>query len=272
MSRTLTACESRYPIIEKEAASIIEAVRKWSHYLYGRPFTLITDQRSLAFMFDQANRGKIKNAKIQAWRTELGMFSYKVIHRPGSENVAPDALSRVCSVIGQPGNLRGLHESLGHPGVSRSSSSRYCSALTALKVQSFERILSTAINNLDISPNDSEAPATFKYWLATFEKFLEEVEKKVEEVDKQALLINFLSPTVYPYVEDHNTYDSALGALKAAYIKRKNDIFARHILATRKQQNGENLEQFLQALKIHKEIMDKLLKPNNHWRSGPRCS
>ena len=45
MSRTLTPCESRYPIIEKQAASIIEAVRKWSHYLYGRPFTLITDQR-----------------------------------------------------------------------------------------------------------------------------------------------------------------------------------------------------------------------------------
>ena len=47
------------------------------------------------------------------------MFSYKVIHRPGSENVAPDALSRVCSIIGQPGDLRGLHESLGYPGVSR---------------------------------------------------------------------------------------------------------------------------------------------------------
>ena len=69
-------------------------------------------------------------------------------------------------------------------------------------------------------------------------------------MDKRALLINFLSPTVYPYVEDHDTYDSALGALKAAYIKRENDIFARHILATRKQQNGENLEQFLQALKV----------------------
>ena len=119
MSHTLTPCESRYPIIEKEAASIIEAVCKWSRCLYGRPFTLITDQRSLAFMFDQANRGKIKNPEIQAWRIELGMFSYKVIHRLGSENVAPDTLSRVCSVIGQPGNLRGLHESLDHPGVSR---------------------------------------------------------------------------------------------------------------------------------------------------------
>ena len=75
MSRTLTPCECRYRIIEKEAASIIEAVRKWNHYLYGRPFTLITDQRSLALMFDQTSRGKIKNAKIQAWRAELSLFS-----------------------------------------------------------------------------------------------------------------------------------------------------------------------------------------------------
>ena len=58
MSRTLSKSECNYPTVEKEAASIIEAVRKWGHYLYSRPFTLITDQRSLAFMFDQRNRGK----------------------------------------------------------------------------------------------------------------------------------------------------------------------------------------------------------------------
>ena len=121
MSRTLTNCECKYPTVEKEAASIIEAVRKWSHYLHSRPFTLVTDQRSLAFMFDQQNRGKIKNAKIQAWRIELGMFHYNIIHRPGRENVAPDTLSRVCSFISQdqPGSLRHLHEALGHPGVTR---------------------------------------------------------------------------------------------------------------------------------------------------------
>ena len=103
----------------KEAASIIEAVRKWGHYLYSRPFTLIADQRSLAFMFDQRNRGKIRNSKIQAWRAELGMFSYEVKHRSGKENVAADALSRVCSVAGHPSSLKGLHESLGHPGITR---------------------------------------------------------------------------------------------------------------------------------------------------------
>ena len=77
MSRTLSKSECNYPTVEREAASIIEAVRKWGHYLYSRLFTL-TDQRSLAFMFDQRNRGKIKNSKIQAWRAELGMFAYEV--------------------------------------------------------------------------------------------------------------------------------------------------------------------------------------------------
>ena len=83
------------------------------------PFTLVTDQRSLAFMFDQRNRGKIKNSKIQAWRAELGMFPYEVKHRSGKENVAADALSRVGSVAGRPSSLKGLHESLGHPGITR---------------------------------------------------------------------------------------------------------------------------------------------------------
>ena len=60
-------------------------------------------------MFDQRNRGKIKNSKIQAWQAELGMFGY----------VAADALSRVYSVAGRPSSLKGLHESLGHPGITR---------------------------------------------------------------------------------------------------------------------------------------------------------
>jgi len=70
-------------------------------------------------MFDQRNRGKIKNSEIQAWRAELGMFAYEVKHRSGNENVAADALSRVCSVAGRPSSLKGLHESLGHPGITR---------------------------------------------------------------------------------------------------------------------------------------------------------
>ena len=58
------------------------------------------------------------------------------------------------------------------------------------------------------------------------------------------------SPIVYPYVEDCQNYEDALDVLKRTFIKRKNDVFARHLLATRKQRIGESLEQFLQALKV----------------------
>ena len=66
MSRTLQGSELHYPPVEKEATAIVEAVRKWRHFLAGRHFTLVTDQRSVAFMIDNRKRSKIKNNKIQS--------------------------------------------------------------------------------------------------------------------------------------------------------------------------------------------------------------
>ena len=66
MSRRLSRTDCKYPTVE-EATSTVEAVRKWSHYLYTRPFTLITDEQFLKYMFDQTQRERIKNAEMQAW-------------------------------------------------------------------------------------------------------------------------------------------------------------------------------------------------------------
>ena len=55
MPKTLTSSKCRYPTIEKEATAIIQAVRRWSHYLCRCKFTLIKDQRSVAFMFAPTN-------------------------------------------------------------------------------------------------------------------------------------------------------------------------------------------------------------------------
>ena len=60
-SKTLDKHELHYPPVEKEAQAIIEALRKWMHYLTGRHFTLITDQVAVSFMFDLERKGKIKN-------------------------------------------------------------------------------------------------------------------------------------------------------------------------------------------------------------------
>ena len=119
MSRMLTACERKYPTIEKEATAIIEAVRKWSHFLKCRPFTLVTDQRSISFMFNKNTHGKIKNSKIMLWRLELSQYYYEIQHKPGKQHVAPDAFSRFCGSTESRNSLRHVHDSLGHPGFSR---------------------------------------------------------------------------------------------------------------------------------------------------------
>ena len=62
--RAFSKIETRYPTVKEEAAAIIEAVRKWSHLLYGHKFTLITDQRAVSFMLDPERLGKIKSAKF----------------------------------------------------------------------------------------------------------------------------------------------------------------------------------------------------------------
>ena len=78
-SRTLNSDETRYSSVEKEAAAIVKGIRKWSHFLLGRHFTLITDQNSVAFMFDHKRHGKVKNDKIMRWRLELAQCSYDIV-------------------------------------------------------------------------------------------------------------------------------------------------------------------------------------------------
>ena len=118
MSKTLSATECRYPAVEKEALAIIEAVRKWNHLLSRQPFILITDQKSVSFMFDNRKRSKIKNSKIQSWRLELAEFSYAIQYREGKDNVVPDSFTRAhCAAVSK--SLEEIHAQLCHPGVTR---------------------------------------------------------------------------------------------------------------------------------------------------------
>ncbi|MGL4482017.1 MAG: RNase H-like domain-containing protein, partial [Lactococcus garvieae] len=119
-SRTLNNSEKNHSAIEKEAYAVVEALRKWRHYLIGRHFTIVTDQKSVAFMYNRKHKGKVKNDKIQRWRIELSCFQFDIVYRPGQKNVAPDAFSRFCSGM-KHGivHLEELHASLCHPGITR---------------------------------------------------------------------------------------------------------------------------------------------------------
>ena len=120
-TRTLNHSERNHSSIEKEAYAIIEATRKWRHYVGARHFTLITDQKSVAFMFHKTQHGKIKNDKILRWRIELSSYSFDIQYRPGKDNVAADTFSKAfCSSLSYESLLK-LHDNLCHPGITRIS-------------------------------------------------------------------------------------------------------------------------------------------------------
>ncbi len=119
-SRTLKPHERKHHAVEKEACSIIEACRKWHHYLAGKRFLLVTDQQAVSFMFSHQNHGKVKNSKILRWRIELSTLDFDIKYRPGPENVTADCLSRAyCSAVSSNPTLNQIHADLCHPGVVR---------------------------------------------------------------------------------------------------------------------------------------------------------
>ncbi|BHF58955.1 hypothetical protein SprV_0100191000 [Sparganum proliferum] len=121
-SRSLSPNERHHSAIEKEAYAVVESIRKWKHFLLCNHFKLITDQRSVAFIFGNQQKGKVKNDKIERWRLELSPFKFDIVYRPGKENRAADMLSRnCCGALLTNVDLKELHESLCHPGVSRLS-------------------------------------------------------------------------------------------------------------------------------------------------------
>ena len=107
--------------IEKEPQTIIETVRHWKHYLIGGRFSLKTDQRSVAYMFDRKQRGKLKlkKDKIMRWGKEFSCYNFDFMHRPGEKNIPPDTLSRGNCDVMNSGSLDELHQALCHPGVTQ---------------------------------------------------------------------------------------------------------------------------------------------------------
>ena len=118
-SRMLNHSERNQSAVEKEAHAIVEAVRKWRHYLSGRHFTLITDKKSVAFMFHTMHKSNFNNDKIMRWRLELADYSFDIQYRPGKQNIPPDTFSRTyCSAISTD-TLFEYHKRLCHPGITR---------------------------------------------------------------------------------------------------------------------------------------------------------
>ena len=108
--------------------------------------------------------------------------------------------------------------------------------------------------DLTADPNSSDAPRVFRYWLRTVKDYiatLNEIRGEgAPEVNKTRIMRGFLSPEIYPHVEEAGYYDAIVELLHQIYIKRKNNVYARHLLVSRKQAAGENVAEYLQALRL----------------------
>ena len=100
---------------------------------------------------------------------------------------------------------------------------------------------------LDVDPNSPTAAKEWKHWHRTFSNFIEECGENAP--DKFRTLTNYVSSDVFEYIEDCTTFESAIAALQKLYVKTPNEIFARHILTTRRQHSGETLDEYLCELR-----------------------
>lgn len=106
---------------ETELLAICWAIKYFRPYLYGKPFTVFTDNKALVHL-DKMNNA---NPRIMKYKLELEEFDFKVKHKTGKSNANADALSRmfvmkfVADELDRENLISENHDSLlaGHKGI-----------------------------------------------------------------------------------------------------------------------------------------------------------
>ena len=69
---------------------MVWAVKKFRHYLHGRPFEILTDHHALKWL----QSARFSNSKLERWALALQEHDYQVDYHKGEDNVIADCLSR----------------------------------------------------------------------------------------------------------------------------------------------------------------------------------
>ena len=95
-SRSLTGTERKYAQVEKEAAAVSYGVSRFHHFLYGRHFTLVTDNRALSKILSPTKGlPSLAAARLQRYALQLATYSYGVELRKSEHMHIADSLSRL---------------------------------------------------------------------------------------------------------------------------------------------------------------------------------
>ena len=101
--------------------------------------------------------------------------------------------------------------------------------------------------------SDPDSNDKWLHWRDMFEGFLLELQSSTSALTGSqilTLLLHHISTPIYKCLSRCQNFDAAISTLDGIFIKKKNSIFARYLLATRRQETEESLELYLQNLKI----------------------
>ena len=95
-SRTFSASELNYSQLEKEALAIIFGIKKFHKFLYGRPFTLVTDHKPLVTILGpRSSLPTLAAARLQHWVLLLSGYQYKIEFHSTTKHGNADGLSQL---------------------------------------------------------------------------------------------------------------------------------------------------------------------------------
>ena len=89
-SRAIAPRHAKLAAYERELIGLVQAVKHWRPYLWGREFVVRTDHQSLKYLLDQ----RLSTIPQHHWVAKLLGFDFRVEYKPGAANVVADALSR----------------------------------------------------------------------------------------------------------------------------------------------------------------------------------
>ena len=89
-SKQLQGAEKNYSATELEGLAVYRSINFFSHYLFGRTFTVVTDHKALVSFL----KSSVLNRRLHGWMIQLLQFDFSIIYRPGVEHLDADALSR----------------------------------------------------------------------------------------------------------------------------------------------------------------------------------
>ena len=129
-------------------------------------------------------------------------------------------------------------------------------------------------SRLDIDANSPAAAKEWRHWYRTCTNFIAECGENVP--DQFRTLMDYVSHSVYEYIEECTTYDSAIAILQRLYVKNKNKIFARHqrrvLLVScvwqKKKKMGNRLYYWSRLMQTHDQLIERLLSNESRSSNG----